>query len=150
MNLPHPADLVPHTGEALLLESIESADAACLVASLTVRPNSPYSLGNGALASWSGPELMAQAVSAFATLRAGHPWLPKPGLLLGLRTYDGMVAEFPPGMKLSVEVRESTRDAEGRGVFDCAIRANATVLASGTLTVFQPDNAWEILREQLE
>ena len=150
MNFPYPADLVPHTGEALLLESIEWADAACLVASLTVRPNSPYSLGNGALAGWSGPELMAQAVSAFATLHAGRPWLPKPGLLLGLRTYDSDTAEFPAGLKLSVEARESTRDAEGRGVFDCSIRMDDKLLASGTLTVFQPDNAWEILREQLE
>lgn len=150
MSLPSPAELIPHQGEALLLDRIESADAGGLVASLTVRTGSAYSLPSGALAGWSGPEIMAQAVSAFATLRAGHPWNPKPGLLLGLRVYRSEVEEFPPGARLAVEARESTRDAEGRGVFDCSIRMNEKLLASGTLTVFQPDNAWEILRGQLE
>jgi predicted hotdog family 3-hydroxylacyl-ACP dehydratase len=93
---------------------------------------------------------MAQAVSAFATFDKGRPWSPKPGLLLGLRAYRCETEEFPPGARLSVEVRESTRDAEGRGVFDCSIRMNEKLLASGTLTVFQPDNAREILREQME
>ncbi|MBF8291994.1 MAG: 3-hydroxylacyl-ACP dehydratase [Steroidobacteraceae bacterium] len=150
MNLPSPAELVPHQGEALLLDRIDSADSGGLVASLTVRSGSPYSLANGALAGWSGPEIMAQAVSAFATLHAGPPWSPKPGLLLGLRAYRSEAEEFPPGACLAVEARESTRDAEGRGVFDCRIRMNEKLLASGTLTVFQPDNAWEILREQME
>lgn len=150
MNLPIPAELVPHQGEALLLDRIESADAGGLVASLTVRTGSSFNLPNGALAGWAGPEIMAQAVSAFATLRAGRPWNAKPGLLLGLRAYRSETAEFPPGARLAVEVRESTRDAEGRGVFDCCIRMNEELLASGTLTVFQPDNAWEILREQMQ
>jgi len=150
VNLPGPAELVPHQGEALLLDRIESADAEGLVASLTVRSSSTYSLANGALAGWSGPELMAQAVSAFATFDKGRPWSPKPGLLLGLRAYRCETEEFPPGARLAVEVRESTRDAEGRGVFDCCIRMNEKLLASGTLAVFQPNNAWEILREQME
>lgn len=150
MTLPSPAELIPHQDEALLLDRIESADAGGLVASLTVRSGSPYSLANGALAGWSGPEIMAQAVSAFATLHAGRPWSPKPGLLLGLRAYRSETDEFPPGACLAVEARESTRDAEGRGVFDCCILLNEKLLATGTLTVFQPDNAWEILREQME
>jgi predicted hotdog family 3-hydroxylacyl-ACP dehydratase len=133
----------------LLLDRLDSTDAGGLVASLIVRSGSPYSLPSGALAGWSGPEIMAQAVSAFATLRAGQPWSPKPGLLLGLRVYRCATEEFPHGARLAVETRESTRDAEGRGVFDCSIRMNEKLLATGTLTVFQPDNAWQILREQL-
>jgi predicted hotdog family 3-hydroxylacyl-ACP dehydratase len=150
LSLPSPAELVPHHGEALLLDRIESADAGGLVASLTVRTGSSFSLPSGSLASWAGPEIMAQAVSAFATFHAGRPWNAKPGLLLGLRAYRSETGEFPPGACLAVEARESTRDAEGRGVFDCRIRMNDKLLASGTLTVFQPDNAWEILREQME
>jgi predicted hotdog family 3-hydroxylacyl-ACP dehydratase len=149
VNTPNPAELLPHQGEALLLERIDSVDACGLVASLTVRADSPYSLANGSLAGWSGPEIMAQAVSAFATLQKGRPWIPKPGLLLGLRAYRSETAEFQSGARLAVEARESTRDADGRAVFDCCIRAGGKLLATGTLTVFQPDNAWEILREQL-
>jgi len=149
VSIPDPAELLPHQGEALLLDRIDSVDAGGLVASLTVRTGSPYSLANGALAGWSGPEIMAQAVSAFATLQKGQPWSPKPGLLLGLRAYRSETTEFQSGARLDVEARESTCDSEGRAVFDCCIRAGGKLLATGTLTVFQPDNAWEILREQL-
>jgi predicted hotdog family 3-hydroxylacyl-ACP dehydratase len=150
VKLPSAAELIPHEGEALLLERIESADPDVLVASLTVRSDSPYSLPTGAFAGWSGLELMAQAVSAFATLHAGPPWSPKPGLLLGLRAYQCEAAEFPAGARLAVEARQSTLAADGRGVFDCCIWMGEKRLALGTLTVFQPDNAWEIMREQAE
>jgi predicted hotdog family 3-hydroxylacyl-ACP dehydratase len=149
MKLPSPAELIPHRGEVVLLDRIDSADAVSLVATLTVRSGSPYSLPNGALAGWSGPEIMAQAVSAFATLHAGPPWEPKLGLLLGLRTYRCEEDEFQPGARLAVEARESTRDAEGRGVFDCCIRMSGETLAIGTLTVYQPDNACDLAGEQL-
>lgn len=148
MSLPSPAEVIPHRGEVVLLDRIESADDVSLVATLIVRSGSPFSLPSGALASWSGPEIMAQAVSAFATLHSGRPWKPKPGLLLGLRTYRCEADEFQPGACLTVEARESTRDAEGRGVFDCCIRTGGETLAIGTLTVFQPDNARDLGGEQ--
>jgi len=37
-----------------------------------------------------------------------------------------------------VEVIESSEDEEGRAVFDGIIRRGGQVVASGTLTVFQP------------
>lgn len=148
MNLPGPAELIPRQGGVVLLDRIESADATCLVATLAERSSSPYSLPGSALAGWSRPEIMAQAVSAFTTLHVGRPWNPKPGLLLGLRTCRCETDEFPPGAHLAVEVRESVRDAEGRGVFDRCIRMDKKPLATGTLTVFQPDNARDLTREQ--
>jgi predicted hotdog family 3-hydroxylacyl-ACP dehydratase len=148
--LPNPEVLVPHEGAALLLERIESADAEGLTATLVVRGETPYSLASGTWPAWIGPEVMAQAVSAFAALRAGQPYRPRPGLLLGMRRYHSEFEEFPCGASLAVQVRESTRDDEGRAVFDCSLRMHGREIASGVLTVFQPENALECLAEQLQ
>jgi predicted hotdog family 3-hydroxylacyl-ACP dehydratase len=149
VSLPEPAMVVPHRDDALLLDAIESAREDGLVATLVVRGGPPYGREAGALPGWAGPEIMAQAVSAFATLRSGPPYRPKPGLLLGLREYRSEVAEFQVGARLEVSVRESTRDEAGRAVFDSTLGMNGREIASGMLTVFQPDNVVRALEEQL-
>ena len=149
MSLPIPEMLAPHRGEALLLERIELVRADGLIASLTVRGQPPYGLNTGSLPTWAGPEIMAQAVSAFATIRSGQPYRPKPGLLLGVRSYRASASEFHPGALLSVSVRESTRDEAGRAVFDSTLSIDGLEIASGMLTVFQPDDVVQALAGQL-
>lgn len=145
---PSPASLLGHGPEAVLLERIDSAGEGRLTASMTVRPDTPYSLQDGSLAAWAGPELMAQAISALANLEAGAQNAGAIGLLLGVRDYRAARAEFPIGARLLVEVIESTRDEDGRGVFDCRILQEDLVVAEGRLTVFRPADAWLILGEQ--
>lgn len=148
MNLPEPSLLVPHRGDALLLESIDAVRPDGLDASLFVGP-SPFAQGDGALPAWIGPEIMAQAISAFATWRRGPPFLAKPGLLLGVRRYVTGIAGFQRGVRLTVTVRESTRDDTGIAVFDSVLRVNGLEVAEGTLTVFEPRDVLETLAEQL-
>lgn len=140
MSLPQPIELVPHRDEALLLESIDAVRPDGLVASFVLRE---------ALPAWIGPEVMAQAISAFATWRKGPPFRPKPGLLLGVRTYRSEVPEFERGTRLTVEVSESTRDDMGGAVFDSCIRTGARNVADGMLTVFEPEDVMAALAEQL-
>jgi predicted hotdog family 3-hydroxylacyl-ACP dehydratase len=149
VKLPEASALVPHRGEALLLEAIDEAGGDGLVASLVVRGQWSFSSGNGSLPAWTGPEIMAQAVSAFATLRKGPPYLPKPGLLLGVRKYRSSLTEFPRGARIAVSVRESTRDEAGSAVFDSLISVDGTPVAEGMLTVFEPADVFEALAEQL-
>jgi predicted hotdog family 3-hydroxylacyl-ACP dehydratase len=140
MSFPEPIELVPHRDEALLLESIDAVRPDGLVASLVLRE---------ALPGWSGPEVMAQAISAFATWRKGPPFRPKPGLLLGVRSYRSEVAEFERGSRLTVDVSESTRDDMGGAVFDSRIRLGDRNVADGMLTVFEPEDVMAALAEQL-
>lgn len=149
MNLPEASALVPHRGEALLLDTIDEAGGDRLIASLVVRGQSPFSSNDGALPAWTGPEIMAQAISAFATLRKGPPYLPKPGLLLGVRKFRSSLAEFPRGARIAVSVRESTRDDAGSAVFDSLLSIDGTPVAEGMLTVFEPEDVLEALAEQL-
>ena len=143
--LPAPVALVPHKGDAVLLDEIRSIDEHRLEAGLVVRPGTAFSDDAGCLSGWIGPEIMAQAIAALSGHRSraasGQP--AAIGLLLGVRSYETSVPEFCPGDVLTVEVIESSEDEEGRAVFDCRIHRAGLVLASGTLTVFQPrDNSF--------
>ena len=141
MRLPEPFKLVPHCGEALLLEAIDAVRPDGLSASLVLRE---------ALPAWNGPEVMAQAISAFATWRRGPPYRPKPGLLLGVRIYRSEVAEFERGSRLTVDVSESTRDGMGGAVFDSRLRMGDRQVADGMLTVYEPEDVVATLAEQLK
>jgi len=134
--------LLPHKGDAVLLDRIHSVAADRLTAGLVVKPGTAFSDASGSLPGWIGPEIMAQAIAALAGYRrvAAHRPPGTIGLLLGLRSYETSVAGFRQGEVLVVEVVESSEDEEGRAVFDGKILRREEVLASGTLTVFQPQD----------
>ena len=140
MSFPAAALLVPHRGEALLIETIDAVRPDGLVASLVAREPLP---------AWAGPEIMAQAISAFATWRDGPPYRPRPGLLLGVRSYRSSATGFGRGARLTVDVRESTRDDAGSAVFDSHLSMDGSPVAEAMLTVFQPEDVHATLAEQL-
>lgn len=130
---------VPHQADALLLDEITCVTPQGLEARLVVRPDTAFSDANGNLPSWVGPEIMAQAVSALSGRRSlektGRP--AAIGLLLGVRNYEAPGGDFRVGDVLHVAVVESSEEA-GWAVFDGTISRSDEILASGTLTVFQP------------
>jgi predicted hotdog family 3-hydroxylacyl-ACP dehydratase len=138
--LPRPAALLPHRHDAVLLDVITLAEDHRLTASLVVRPGTAFSDASGNLPGWVGPEILAEAISALSGYRSlnRHGRAAGIGLLLGVRGYTATAGDFQPGEKLDVEVIESSQDEEGRAVFDGIIRSGGQVIASGTLTVFQP------------
>ncbi len=144
-----PVELLSHSKNALLLDEILHADDSRLEARLVVRQGTSFSDSFGNLPAWVGPEVMAQAISAHSgwrSLRArGH--LPGIGLLLGIRSYSAPAGDFHCGDTLDVEVIESSEDEEGMAVFDGRIRRSGELLASGTLTVFQPADDTFLARE---
>lgn len=141
-SLPRPAELLPHRHDAVLLDVVTGAEDHRLAASLVVRPGTAFSDASGNLPGWIGPEIMAEAISALSGYRSlkAHGHAAGIGLLLGVRGYTATAGEFRPGEQLDVEVIESSVDEEGRAVFDGIIRRGGQVVASGTLTVFQPED----------
>lgn len=141
-SLPRPAELLPHRHDAVLLDVVTGAADHRLTASLVVRPGTAFSDASGNLPGWIGPEIMAEAISALSGYRSlkAHGHAAGIGLLLGVRGYTATAGEFRPGEQLDVEVIESSVDEEGRAVFDGIIRRGGQVVASGTLTVFQPED----------
>ena len=143
------AELLPHVGDAVLLEQVVTVRSDGLTASMTVRPGTAFSQPDGSLAPWAAPEIMAQAVSAFANLENRQGAAPALGLLLGVRDLHVSSGPFPVGAELQVEVTESTRDQDGSGVFNCRRSRDDAVVAEGKLTVLQPDDPRAMLGEQI-
>jgi predicted hotdog family 3-hydroxylacyl-ACP dehydratase len=145
--LPALERLVPHKGNAVLLDEVIRVDDAGLTAGFRVRAATSFSDENGNLPGWVGAEIMAQAVAAFAGYEShrdrGQP--AELGLLLGVRNFRSVVDCYRLGQSLLVEVSPSSRDDDGTGVFDCNITYDNEILASGRLTVWQPRNADELL-----
>ena len=139
-SLPSPAAAIPHQHDAVLLSEILHADGDRVTALATVRSGTAFSDAAGNLPGWVGPEIMAQAVAAFSGCRSlrERGESAEIGLLLGIRDYESAMAEFCVGDQLRIEVARSSEDEEGRGVFDCSICMDGAVVASGTLTVFEP------------
>lgn len=138
--LPSAAEVIPHCGDALLIDQIVAMDGKRLDAALTVRPGTTFSDARGELPAWVAPEIMAQAVAAFAGCRSLHEQgraVPM-GLLLGIRQLTVSVEVFRPGEDVRVAVTCTSSDEEGRGVFDCELHTDAGLAAAATLTAFQP------------
>ena len=145
--LPPVADLLPHSGAAVLLDAVIAYSETGLSASVTISPASAFYRPEGVPAH-AGIEYMAQTCGAFSgTLarRSGAP--PRPGFLLGTRRYWAARLWFAAGEQLVVTAELVYRDQEV-GVFDCLIHSGGAVVAKAQLIVAEPDDATELLRRQ--
>jgi len=132
--------LVPHSGAMCLLDRVLHSDSDTLCAEVTIRQSSVFLQKDG-VGAWVGIEYMAQAIAAYAGTMAhleGHPI--KVGFLLGTRQYDCSQSHFTIGMVLQIKVRHTLQVANGLSSFDCRIHEGEILMASATITVFQPDN----------
>jgi predicted hotdog family 3-hydroxylacyl-ACP dehydratase len=149
MKLPPVARLLPHEGDAALLDEVAALREDGLSAWFTVRPGTVFSEPDGSLAPWAVPEVMAQVVSAYGNLTSAAAPSRDVGLLLGIRSCRIEAGAFPAGARLRVDVTESTREEDGRGVFNCRIMREESVVAEARLTAFQPDDPWNALEGQV-
>ena len=147
-DVPELRALVPHAGPMVLLDRVVEVDDDNLCAALAIRRDSLF-CANGAVGSWVGVEYMAQAVAAHAgylSWCAGRPV--RIGFLLGTRKYEAAVPAFAVGMTLNVRVHKALMGENGLGAFECRIEdaRDGALLASATVTVFEPDNVDEFLQ----
>jgi len=132
------ADLLPHDGNMVLLDSVLEYDDESLVAELTVRDDGLFGDGRK-IPAWLGIEYMAQTVAAHGGMMcylAGKPI--NLGFLLGTRRYNSSVSEIPVGAKLTVRVQRIVQD-QGLAVFDSRVTGKGIEL-SAKLNVYQPDS----------
>jgi predicted hotdog family 3-hydroxylacyl-ACP dehydratase len=141
------ADLLPHTGTAVLLDEVIACTDTSLSAGVTIGPASAFYQDDGVPAH-VGIEYMAQACGAFSGVRArraGEP--PRVGFILGTRRYQATRAWFANGERLVVTSDLVYRDEEV-GVFDCSIRSGGEVVAKAQLIVSDAKHAVELLSRQ--
>lgn len=131
------AELLPHTGEMVLLDRILSFGEDRLSAALTVRGDGLLFGNERAVPAWAALEYMAQAIGAYVGLQAKQAGQPiRLGFLLGSRLLQSNVGTLPVGCKLAVTVEKIVQD-EQLGVFDCRVSGD-NIDISAKLNVYQP------------
>ncbi|MFD2640608.1 hotdog family protein [Pseudomonas japonica] len=141
------AELLPHAGDMILIDGIESFDEEQIHTHLTVRPGGLFNRPDGSLPAWVGIELMAQTVAAYAGCRARQQGKPvELGFLLGTRKFECDVEYFPAGAHLRLHALRSLEDDNGMGVFECHLYGPG-LHATARLNVFRPPQAAAYLAE---
>ncbi|MBS4078875.1 hotdog family protein [Pseudomonas rustica] len=144
------AELLPHAGDMILIDSIERFDDEQIYTRLTVKSEGLFNLPDGSLPAWVGVELMAQSVAAFAGCHARQKGNPvELGFLLGTRKFECNVEAFPAGTELTIHGLRSLEDDNGMGVFECHIHGDG-IHASARLNVFRPPEATQYLQQTKE
>jgi predicted hotdog family 3-hydroxylacyl-ACP dehydratase len=129
-------DLIPHSGDMVLLDRIVDFDGQGLTAELAVRGDELFCPGPSVPA-WVGIEYMAQTVAAYVGMKAKQANEPiRLGFLLGTRFYDSNVAAFEVGATLTIRVKKIIQD-DGLGVFECRILGDGVDITAN-LNVYQP------------
>lgn len=150
MILPDIRELVPHAGPMVLLDRVVSVGDDMLCAEVGIKAQSLFCDGQG-VGAWVGIEYMAQAVAAFAGYEARQRGdVVRVGFLLGSRRYECACPAFAVGRTLHVHVQRTLQSENGLGAFECRIEDAGdagSVLATATITVFQPDNVNEFLQD---
>ncbi|MCW2268634.1 hypothetical protein D3C77_29660 [compost metagenome] len=141
------AELLPHAGDMILIDAVESFDEEQVQTRLTVRPGGLFNRLDGSLPAWVGIELMAQSIAAFAGCRARAQGKPAGlGFLLGTRKFECNVECFPAGAELHIHAQRSLEDENGMGVFECHLHGPG-IHATARLNVFSPPQAASYLAE---
>lgn len=141
------ADLLPHTGTAVLLDAVVGRTETSLSTCVTIGPNAGF-YRDGGVPAHIGLEYMAQTCGAFGgALALADGGVPRPGFILGTRRYLAARAWFSDGERLVVTSDLVYRDDE-IGVFDCVIRSGDDVVATAQLTVAEPKDVFGLLGRQ--
>lgn len=140
------SDLLPHRGEMVLLDRIESWGEDYLEATVLHHNASLFSDSNGNVPAWVGIEYMAQAIGALAGIHAlqnGEPV--RIGLLLGTRKYEARTPCFYHNIKITIKAKQIFMDKNNLAAFDCTIHSD-TLLAEAQIKAIQPNNIEDIIK----
>lgn len=122
----------------VLIDRLVAADEESVTVEVLIRPDSLFCRADG-VGAWVGIEYMAQAIGAYAGYKArlrGEPV--RLGYLLGTRRYDAYCPCFAVGTLLRIHAKRVLQSENGLGSFDCRIDGNGVLLASASITVYQP------------
>ena len=141
-------DLVPHSGDMSLLDTVNAVGEETLSATLRVRDDGIFAR-DGRVPAYVGIEYMAQAVAAFSGYHAKQRGEEvRLGFLLGTRKFDSNIDSYQCGDKLTVEIERLLQAENGMATFECRVHG-AGAVQSARLNVYQPANIEEYLKEKI-
>jgi len=137
------AELVRHSGEIILIDTIIEVDDESLHAETTVRNDGLFNTGPEDVPSFIAVEYMAQSIAAWAGYRGRHEGKPaNPGLLLGTRDFTASIPMLPVGSTVQIQVNLVMEMASGLAVFDAQVSNDELTISSrlSVLTVYSLDD----------
>ncbi len=139
-----PAELLPHTGQMILIDRIEHCDAHSVRCYRDIKQTHLFVDDNGHMPVYVGIEIMAQAVALIAGLQhRQHHEAPRVGFLLGTRSFSASVSHFDVGQTLLITATEVYREENGMAAYDCQILIADTLCAEARLSAYEPKNLAE-------
>ncbi len=138
MTFPPLVDLLPHRPPMILLDRVIGEQDQGVTCEVTIAESSLF-VRDGVVPAVVFVEYMAQAIAAYAGLKAGrNSETVRVGLLLGAREIRFFAAGARVGDRLEVSADRRFGD-ELLGNFQCEVRRGGEVLAHGALSVYQGD-----------
>lgn len=137
---PPAAELLPHQGRAVLIDTVLEDNRDSILVSARVDAANPYFVPDRGLPAWVGIELMAQAIAAHAGLGARrYHKPPRAGMLLGTRRYEAAAAYFPEGAELEVSAARDFGADGGLAACACTILCRGEIMAKATIIIVEID-----------
>jgi predicted hotdog family 3-hydroxylacyl-ACP dehydratase len=138
--------LLPHTGEMILISDVSSWDDDNACVTVEQDGSSVFADEDGNVPAWVGVEYMAQAVAVFAGIQAKQNNRPvNLGFLLGTRKYRVYVSNFTKNTNLIIRVNREMFEENGIALFSCRIYAGEKLLAEADIKAIQPNNVDELI-----
>lgn len=143
------ANFMPHSGAMCWLDELIDYTPDSIRALAIITAEHPFCEA-GVVEPWHGMEFMAQAIAAWAGLHASAQGKPPPlGFLLGTRRLELDFEAFLVGDRLEIFARQEFAAENGLSAFHCEIHRAGSCIARAMLSVFEPANADEFLRQEL-
>lgn len=128
--------LIPHRRRMRLLEWVKRPVGKTLQAEATVNPNWPLHK-DGRVSSVISIELVAQAIAALRTWRAGEGAGERLGFLVGVKEADFSSSSFPVGDRLLIQIAELYHLGE-YAVYEGQVSAESNFFCKTTIQVMEP------------
>lgn len=137
MSFPAIQELLPHRPPMLLLDAVVAFDDESVECEVEVRESSTF-FEPGGVPAWVALEYCAQAIAAYAGLKAhtagGQPRI---GLLVAARELTLQTEVFQAGERLRIRARRDFGE-ERVGRFACEVWRDGAVVANASLSVYLP------------
>ncbi len=128
--------LIPHKRRMRLLEWVRRPIEKTMQAETTVNPNWPLHR-DGMVSSVISIELVAQAIAALRTWRAGEGAGERLGFLVGVKEADFSSSSFPVGNRLFIQIAELYHLGE-YAVYEGQVSSESDFFCKTTIQVMEP------------
>jgi predicted hotdog family 3-hydroxylacyl-ACP dehydratase len=138
MTFPPIAELLPHRPPMLLLDAVVAFGDESVECTVEIRESSTFFEPPAGVPAWVALEYCAQAIAAFAGLKArSQGGKPRLGLLVAARDFSLQTSAFSAGDMLVVRAhREFGEERVGR--FACQVLRGGVAVANASLSVYLP------------